>query len=323
VFEAFFPPSAYSLIPDYFPPSYRARANAILALGTVLGNGLASISTLIINSVGWRRTYFLVGALGVLFGVLVLLFVKDPERGRFDPKKQQLPQQSASKSQQIAQPSACASLFIGFNALVSNKCGRWCMLGGLCRYWQAYTMIYFSISYFAFYKMPVQYGLWNAFSVSVGGFSSSMIAGIISDKFEKRNYMTKAYVAVVMSVNSVFTSMVLFLFTRSFAFSMTFVFLNSLLCEGWAPPVMTMIQTVIPVEKKAAAIGAFKFSNTMSGTFASIVVGMLISSLNINPDVSQDQQKLGFVLAANSMVPSFFAALCFYRAGTYYTPQKV
>jgi MFS family permease len=257
VFEAFFAPAAYSLIPDYFPPSSRAKANAFLTLGVVIGSGLASISTLIINSVGWRRTYFLAGAIGVFFAVLALVFVKDPERGRFDPKMAKLPLEPVSESQQKAQPSAVAALCAGFKALVSNKCTRWCMLGGMFRFWQAYTMIYFSISYFAFYGNPIQYGLWNAFSVAVGGFSSSMIAGIISDKFENRSYKTKAYVAVVMSVNAIFTSMVLFLVSNSFGFSMTMVFLNSLLCEGWASPVMTMIQTVIPVEKKAAAIGAF------------------------------------------------------------------
>jgi hypothetical protein len=58
----------------------------------------------------------------------------------------------------------------------------------------------------------------------------------------------------------------------------------------------------------------------MSGTVALITVGELISSLGIDPTTSSGHTNLGVLLAANTMIPSFFAALCFYRAGTYYVP---
>jgi MFS family permease len=86
VFEAFAAPAAYSMIPDYFPPQGRAMANAILALGAVLGESFASLSTILINLFGWRETYFIIGTTGVIFALLALVVIRDPERGRFDPK---------------------------------------------------------------------------------------------------------------------------------------------------------------------------------------------------------------------------------------------
>jgi len=87
VFEAFAPPAAYSMIPDYFPPEKRTTANAVLSLGIFVGAGLASITTIIIGSIGWRKTYFLIGCVGIILGIVALIFIKDPIRGRFDPKK--------------------------------------------------------------------------------------------------------------------------------------------------------------------------------------------------------------------------------------------
>ena len=41
-----------------------------------------------------------------------------------------------------------------------------------------------------------QYSILNAFVVSIGGFASSLIGGKISDYYENRNFMTKAYVCM-------------------------------------------------------------------------------------------------------------------------------
>lgn len=102
VFEALAVPAAYSLIPDFFPPSGRAMANAILSLGVVLGGGLASIATLMINKFGWRETYFIIGFIGILLALLALMFIRDPERGRFDPK---VTEQSAKTAELLQAPS--------------------------------------------------------------------------------------------------------------------------------------------------------------------------------------------------------------------------
>ena len=87
VFEAFAPPAAFSLIADYFPPNKRTTANAVLSLGIFVGAGLGSMSTIMIGAVGWRYTYFIVGCIGIAFAVVALLFIRDPQRGRFDPIK--------------------------------------------------------------------------------------------------------------------------------------------------------------------------------------------------------------------------------------------
>ena len=48
------------------------------------GVSLASLSILFIKKFGWREDYDLTGVFGILFGILCLTVIKEPERGRFD-----------------------------------------------------------------------------------------------------------------------------------------------------------------------------------------------------------------------------------------------
>ena len=85
-FEAFCGPPAYSLIVDYFPPEVRTTANAVYAFGIYVGNALSSMIILMISKDGWRWAYAITGFVGIGIGFLVLLIIKDPIRGRFEPR---------------------------------------------------------------------------------------------------------------------------------------------------------------------------------------------------------------------------------------------
>jgi MFS family permease len=128
VFEAFAPPAAYSLVADYFPPERRTTANAVLSLGIFVGAGLASVTTIIIGAIGWRKTYFTIGLFGIAVGAIALLLIKDPKRGRFDPIK-------ITPLVTEAKQSLLRRYIEGLFALIANKCTFWILLGGMCRFW--------------------------------------------------------------------------------------------------------------------------------------------------------------------------------------------
>ena len=68
-----------------------------------------------------------------------------------------------------------------------------------------------------------------------------MFAGYVSDKYESVNYQTKSYVAVGMSAICIPVLLLLFLVNGNFYFSITMLFLDYLLCEGWISPIYAMI----------------------------------------------------------------------------------
>lgn len=88
LFEGAYNPCAYGIISDYFHPNYRTTANAIYNGAIYLGGALASISAVLIATIGWRVTYDIIGIVGVVAGVCGLIFIREPKRGKFDKPKE-------------------------------------------------------------------------------------------------------------------------------------------------------------------------------------------------------------------------------------------
>lgn len=73
-------PASFSLIADYFPSNKVSTATSILTAAPYLGSGLSSLSVIMIAALGWRACFGFMGSIGVLFGALGLLFMKEPKR---------------------------------------------------------------------------------------------------------------------------------------------------------------------------------------------------------------------------------------------------
>jgi predicted MFS family arabinose efflux permease len=81
-----FAPPVGSLIGDHYPMSRRASAMAIIWLGAPLGVVAGSVlGGYLAEHYGWRTTFIAIGLAGVLVSLLVLLTLREPTRGAFDP----------------------------------------------------------------------------------------------------------------------------------------------------------------------------------------------------------------------------------------------
>ena len=88
--EAALSPPAHSLISDYFPPSKRATALGIYAVGIHVGTLFGfKLGGVLDDAFGWRQTFLIVGLPGLLLAALVRFSVKEPARGRADPSRAQ------------------------------------------------------------------------------------------------------------------------------------------------------------------------------------------------------------------------------------------
>lgn len=125
------------------------------------------------------------------------------------------------------------------------------------------------------------YGLLNGISVMIGGFSSQLIAGQISDRFEGRIPKIKPYVCIIMSLLGAVTTSFLFLVIFNFYFSMSWLFLTYFLAEGYMSPAVAMIQLTIDVRYKGVAMGVFFFATAIAGTLGTYIVGVLLQDFHI------------------------------------------
>ena len=84
--ESAMAPSAISMISDLIPKARRGTATGIYYLGVPLGAGASFIVAGILGPmIGWRNCFLLLGGLGLVLA-LVLLLIKDPERGAMEEK---------------------------------------------------------------------------------------------------------------------------------------------------------------------------------------------------------------------------------------------
>ena len=85
--EAGCTPPAHSLISDYVDSAHRSTALSIYSCGISLGYILSALAGgYVTMHYGWRTACVVIGLPGALVALLIRAFIKEPPRGRADPK---------------------------------------------------------------------------------------------------------------------------------------------------------------------------------------------------------------------------------------------
>ena len=80
--EAGCSPPAHSLISDYYPPEQRSTAMGIYTVGISMGIMIAYLAGgWVVENIGWREAFFIVGIPGLLLALIVRFTVQEPPRG--------------------------------------------------------------------------------------------------------------------------------------------------------------------------------------------------------------------------------------------------
>lgn len=83
--EAAFLAPAYSILADYFPVRYRARALSLLGLAVYFGQVTGMVTGAMLGaSLGWRDVFIYAGLPGFAVALLAYLTVREPVRGAME-----------------------------------------------------------------------------------------------------------------------------------------------------------------------------------------------------------------------------------------------
>jgi len=81
-------PASLSLLTDLFGPKRRSIAVGVLYSSLAIGGlGTAVITALVATEYGWRSAFLVAGIPGVILGVILLFFLKEPLRGAMEPEQ--------------------------------------------------------------------------------------------------------------------------------------------------------------------------------------------------------------------------------------------
>lgn len=120
----------------------------------------------------------------------------------------------------------------------------------------AYTPVFFGRTFPAFKST---YALLNAIALTTCGFSSSLLGGMISDKYESRgNYMTKSYLVIAGNVLSI--PLVAFAcFTSNFYLAMLAFTIKIFLSGSYYAPAITMMQNAERPSNAGLVVSSYTF----------------------------------------------------------------
>jgi len=236
-------PPSHSIISDYFPKEKRATALSLFSLGIPFGQMLAFLAGgWVLEYLGWRNAFLIVGLPGILLAILLKLTVKEPIRGAQDGVKTAAVPFLEGARTLLAIPSfwglmvaATAASFTGYGI------GLW-------------VVDFFRRTYELSYpEITVPLGILNGVVYGVGTF----LGGFLTDRFGKKH---KGAYALIPGLGMLLTIPAGWLSvwspTPAGAFFWTAPFLIGL--GIYLGPTWALVQTLAPPSMRAFAV-AFMF----------------------------------------------------------------
>lgn len=146
------------------------------------------------------------------------------------------------------------------------------------------------------------------------GALSTILGGLLSDKFEKRSRMTKAYICSIGSFLAIPAIALCVLNTQNFYLSLVAMGFKYLISECWMSPAITMMQSTVTPKEQGSVVSAHLFYLTVVGCFSTVLLGQMANLLGAaaNPAI------YGKLIFAWSIIGYIGAIPSFLKAGKLY-----
>jgi len=247
-------PPSNSLIADYFPPSERGTANAIFSLGIPIGITLGAASGgLIAASYGWRTAFIALGFVGVAIVPIMLLIIREPERGRFDPPA----------APERARPSRLAGigLFLRTPKLlaISVSAGLGSFVNAGMVSWSPALLI--RDKGMTLPQISLYYSLVLGLSMAVG----TLVSGRVVDRAAKRH--PRAYAIIPGFATLACLPFIMgFALSSSWQIALVLLIFPSAFGIAYLPAATTVVQNSVPGAHRATASAIYLFILNIIGT---------------------------------------------------------
>ncbi len=261
-----------AMVSDLYPPQRRSTALAVLMLGSSLGAivGLG-LGGWIAQHHGWRYAFLLIGAPGILLGLLLLLTVRTPAPVRLQ------------KAATVSNEGWLQTLV----ELMRMPSFTWLVLTGGAAAIAGYAIGTWSPSF-----LIRSHGLnmqQAGFLVGVIGGSGStigtLVCGMLTDRLARRDVGWQIGVPLLGTLLSIPFALAYFLWPQGIAFYIgdtpvpqAFLFYSAFGFFGvwWATPCLGAITHLFPANRLAQATAIFVMAMTLLGVgLGPLLIGML------------------------------------------------
>lgn len=291
-------PPSYSMIADYFKPEELARAMGIFTIGAVLGTGGGlMVGGYLAESLGWRFTFLALGIPGILLGVVLLLTVKEPERGRYDVKK------STGADRENMRATLASLLKNKVYVRISISFALLTMVGYAMAIWMAPIML-------RNYDVSVgTVGLYLGCAYLIGGIPGPVIGGYLTDYLVKFDPRWRAWMPAIAILFVIFFYWLCLSATSLVGFLGFFTLAYALFMLPQAAS-MSLLQTSVHSGQRALAVSfALLINNLLGQALGPLLIGL--SSDALTPTLGE--KALNYSVFGLCSIAAVLAALSYYH----------
>ena len=284
-------PASHAMLADYFPFEQRARAISTWALVFPLGTliGIAS-SGWLSEAIGWRHTFVLLGAIGLVLAPIVLLTLREPPRGG----------QGAHGGGAADLHDATTPPFVdSLRTLWNSRTFRLQSLGGALTAFPLNAVLLWNAPFYSrvFGMSLAQMAFWLALLAGGAGAVGLFASGIVSDRLGRRNpqwYLRLPGLACI----AVVPFMLLQFFATDVWVSLAFGAVAVMLLNAFVSPQAAATQSLVPPNLRAlAASNNVVLAGVVGVALGPFLTGVLSDALT--PRFGTDA--LRYALAAASL----------------------
>jgi MFS family permease len=262
-------PPAQSLLADYFPPEKRSLALAIFFMSAAAGNVLGLIvGGQVAEAYGWRLTFLIFAAPGILLVGLVAIVLKEP--------RQQMP---------AALNTATNESFLeAVNVLKKKPAFVNSVIGMVLYYIMGYGALTFTISFITRnYDLSLaQASTYYGGIALAGALIGSPIGGVLADRLALRDLSWLAMIPAI-GFGIVFPLSVIAFLAMDVNVMFSFSALSIVVLMASAPPLFSCLHAVCGNRRRATSIAiAYFFANLVGVGMGPIITGALSDFLAVS-----------------------------------------
>ncbi len=273
-------PSAMSLISDYHGRSTRSRAMGIHQTAVYVGTiGGGFLGGLIGERFGWRWSFIIFGAMGIVLGLTLMGFLQEPQRGAADVED--------GNPHPLQNPRAGAPALESIKLVLGTPTALLLMLAFMCANFVGLVLLVWmpSFLYEKFHMSVAMAGLSATLYAQVTSMVGSPLGGLLADVFRRRWFAGR----VMVQALGVFIGAP-FVFICGRASSMAAVVMTLAawgLFKGlYDANIFASVFDVIPPQVRGTAAGFINMMGWLGGGAAPVIIGFAAERIGSSRAIS-------------------------------------